>query len=165
MQDEVTGNLTGLKASEIKALERLYRRRVAPAEIVSMPRSSQQALAAQVRLPPDSPLRRIAFHPPCTLQHTQKIRGVVEGILTTLGAELVPIADAHLCCGSAGTYSLLQPRLSTQLRDRKLETLQRARPAMILSANIGCLVQLENAAEIPVRHWIEWVDQLLTMRT
>lgn len=127
--------------------------------------ASQQALAAQVRLPPDSPLRRIAFHPPCTLQHTQKIRGVVEGILTTLGAELVPIADAHLCCGSAGTYSLLQPRLSTQLRDRKLETLQRARPAMILSANIGCLVQLENAAEIPVRHWIEWVDQLLTMRT
>jgi glycolate oxidase iron-sulfur subunit len=118
-------------------------------------------LASRVNLAPDSPLRRIAFHPPCTLQHTQKIRGVVESILTALGAELVPVADSHLCCGSAGTYSLLQPALSQQLRDRKLENLRRGHPSMILSANIGCLTQLESAAGIPVQHWIEWVDQLL----
>lgn len=110
----------------------------------------------------DARMRRVAFHPPCTLQHTQKIRGVVEGILTSLGAELVPVVDVHLCCGSAGTYSLLQPRLSTELRNRKLENLQRERPAMILSSNIGCLAHLEGGATVPVRHWIEWVDELLT---
>ncbi|HEX3895726.1 MAG TPA: glycolate oxidase subunit GlcF [Rudaea sp.] len=102
---------------------------------------------------------RVAFHPPCTLQHTQKIRGVVENILTSLGADLVPVADAHLCCGSAGTYSILQPELSQQLRARKLDDLQRNGPDIILSANIGCLSHLETGANVPVRHWIEWVDQ------
>jgi glycolate oxidase iron-sulfur subunit len=102
--------------------------------------------------------RRIAFHPPCTLQHTQKIRGAVEAILTGLGAELVPVNDAHLCCGSAGSYSLLQPELSQQLRARKLENLERGKPQVILSANIGCLTHLETGTGIPLRHWIEWVD-------
>jgi glycolate oxidase iron-sulfur subunit len=110
------------------------------------------------------PLRRIAFHPPCTLQHALKIRGSVETLLIQFGAELVPVLDAHLCCGSAGTYSLLQPDLSLQLRDRKLDNLQREKPAMILSANIGCLSQLENAAQVPVRHWIEWIDRVLQLR-
>jgi glycolate oxidase iron-sulfur subunit len=109
---------------------------------------------------PDA-LRRIAFHPPCTLQHGQQIRGVVESMLAAFGAQLLPVADAHLCCGSAGTYSILQPALSARLRERKLENLQRERPAMILSANIGCLSQLEGAAQTPVRHWIEWVDTVL----
>lgn len=104
---------------------------------------------------------RIAFHPPCTLQHAQKIRGVVESILTSLGADLVPVADAHLCCGSAGTYSILQPTLSQELRARKLENLERNRPDEILSANIGCLSHLESGTQIPVRHWIEWVDRRL----
>ena len=108
---------------------------------------------------------RVAFHPPCTLQHTQKIRGVVEGILTSLGAELVPVADAHLCCGSAGTYSILQPELSQQLRARKLENLQQNAPDIILSANIGCLSHLETDAAVPVRHWIEWIDQRLQGET
>ncbi len=103
--------------------------------------------------------QRIAFHPPCTLQHTQKIRGAVETILASLGAELVPVVDAHLCCGSAGSYSLLQPELSQQLRARKLESLQREKPTLILSANIGCLTHLESGADVPVRHWIEWVDR------
>lgn len=105
---------------------------------------------------------RIAFHPPCTLQHAQKIRGVVESILTALGAELVPVPDSHLCCGSAGTYSILQPELSQQLRARKLENLQSGKPDLILSANIGCLSHLETGTPIPVRHWIEWVDQRLS---
>jgi len=122
----------------------------------------QQALISACSRPdaPASP-RRIAFHPPCTLQHTQKIRGAVEGILTGLGAELVPVSDAHLCCGSAGSYSLLQPELSQQLRARKLENLERGKPQIILSANIGCLSHLETGTEIPLRHWIEWVDGLL----
>jgi len=105
--------------------------------------------------------RRVAFHPPCTLQHTQKIRGVVETLLTKLGAELVPVADAHLCCGAAGMYTLLQPALSADLRARKLENLERGRPQMILSANIGCLAHLETGTEIPARHWVEWIDDLL----
>jgi glycolate oxidase iron-sulfur subunit len=122
----------------------------------------QQALVAKCSSPETRSMpRRIAFHPPCTLQHTQKIRGAVEGILGALGAELVPVHDAHLCCGSAGSYSLLQPELSQQLRARKLENLESGKPQMILSANIGCLSHLETGTEIPLRHWIEWVDGLL----
>lgn len=107
---------------------------------------------------------RIAFHPPCTLQHTQKIRGVVETLLAKLGAELVPVADAHLCCGAAGMYTLLQPELSGELRRRKLDALVCSGPQMILSANIGCLAQLETGTSVPVRHWIEWVDAALARR-
>jgi glycolate dehydrogenase iron-sulfur subunit len=100
---------------------------------------------------------RVVFHPPCTLQHAQKVRGSVEKILESLGAVVLPFADGHLCCGSAGTYSILQPALAEQLRDRKLAALQLPRPDVILSANVGCIVHLAGASEIPVRHWIEWV--------
>jgi glycolate oxidase iron-sulfur subunit len=109
--------------------------------------------------------RRVAFHPPCTLQHGLKIRGKVEALLVSLGAELVPVRDTHLCCGSAGTYSLLQPQLSQALRARKLETLLENRPQVVLSANIGCIAHLQSATETPVRHWIEWVDEALAGRT
>jgi glycolate oxidase iron-sulfur subunit len=142
------------KAARIAALTRDLAEFIAP---------SVQALTARTHDAAASPAKRIAFHPPCTLQHTQKIRGQVESILIALGAELVPVTDSHLCCGSAGTYSLLQPELSSELRARKLENLQRERPQMILSANIGCLAHLESAAGVPVRHWIEWVDQALRM--
>ncbi len=104
---------------------------------------------------------RVVFHPPCTLQHGQKIRGVVEQLLSALGAEVLPLAESHLCCGSAGTYSVLQPELSQQLRDRKLSALQDQQPDVILSANIGCITHLASAAQIPVRHWIEWLDARL----
>lgn len=100
---------------------------------------------------------RVVFHPPCTLQHAQKVRGSVEQILEALGAVVLPIADSHLCCGSAGTYSILQPVVAQQLRDRKLAALRVPRPDVILSANVGCIVHLAGASEIPVRHWIEWV--------
>jgi glycolate dehydrogenase iron-sulfur subunit len=109
--------------------------------------------------------RRVAFHPPCTLQHGLKIRGKVEALLVALGAELVPVRDTHLCCGSAGTYSLLQPELSQNLRARKLETLLENGPQAVLSANIGCIAHLQSATETPVRHWIEWVDEALANRT
>jgi len=99
--------------------------------------------------------RRIAFHAPCTLQHAQKLGGVVERLLTQAGFELVPVTDPHLCCGSAGTYSLLQADLSVRLLQRKLEALQAAGPELIATANIGCQLQLQSQAKVPVVHWIE----------
>ncbi len=101
---------------------------------------------------------RVTFHPPCTLQHAQQIRGMVEALLAELGAEVLPFSEPHLCCGSAGTYSILQPELSMQLRDRKLGNLQQPGPDMILSANIGCITHLQSGTETPVAHWIEWLD-------
>ena len=105
---------------------------------------------------------RLAFHPPCTLQHGQQVRGEVESLLVACGAEIVPFAESHLCCGSAGTYSVLQPTLATQLRDRKLSNLQAGSPDQILSANIGCLTHLQSGTDTPVRHWIEWLDRAIT---
>ncbi|WP_341679065.1 glycolate oxidase subunit GlcF [Niveibacterium sp. SC-1] len=104
----------------------------------------------------------LAFHSPCTLQHGLQIRGVVEGLLTRAGYTLTPVADPHLCCGSAGAYSLLQPEIAGQLRERKLTALQQGEPAGIATANIGCLSHLGAAARVPVRHWIEWLDERLT---
>ena len=104
---------------------------------------------------------KIAFHSPCSLQHGLKIRGEVEKLLQSLGAELVPVADGHLCCGSAGTYSLLQPQLSESLRARKLACLLAGQPQTVLSANIGCIAHLQQGTTVPVRHWIEWLDETL----
>ena len=98
---------------------------------------------------------RIAFHSPCSLQHAQQLDGVVEALLKTVGYTLVPVRDAHLCCGSAGTYSILQAALAKRLRSGKLESLQEKHPELIATANIGCLLHLQQEAEIPVRHWIE----------
>jgi len=102
---------------------------------------------------------RIAFQSPCSLQHGQQIRGKVEALLAQAGYELAPVAEAHLCCGSAGTYSILQPALSAQLRTRKLAALQAGAPEAIATANIGCLAHLQGGARVPVRHWIEFLDQ------
>jgi glycolate oxidase iron-sulfur subunit len=105
---------------------------------------------------------RVVFHPPCTLQHGQQVRGEVERLLGSLGVEVGPVADSHLCCGSAGTYSVLQPALAGELRSRKLAALQASAPAMILSANIGCISHLQSGTGTPVRHWIEWLDEAIT---
>lgn len=107
---------------------------------------------------------RVAFHPPCTLQHGQQIRGEVEQLLAGWGAEILPIPDSHLCCGSAGTYSVLQPTYSLQLRDRKLDALQSGKPDVILSANMGCLTHLQSGTETPTMHWIEWLELRLPER-
>ena len=98
---------------------------------------------------------RVAFHSPCTLQHGQQITGVVEDILVHAGYTLLPVADSHLCCGSAGTYSILQAGLATQLRDNKLAALQAGKPDVIATANIGCHTHLAGFAGVPVVHWIE----------
>jgi glycolate oxidase iron-sulfur subunit len=111
---------------------------------------------------PDTlPARRIAFHPPCTLQHGQQLRGGVEDALRTLGFDVALPADSHLCCGSAGTYSVLQPRLAYQLRDRKLNHLNTLEPERVVSANIGCIQHLQSGTTTPVMHWVELVDELL----
>ncbi len=104
---------------------------------------------------------RIAFQSPCTLQHGQRLAGRVEAVLSRLGFQLSPVAEAHLCCGSAGTYSILQPQLSRRLLKNKLEALQADDPEVIVTANIGCLTHLQTAAKAPVRHWIELVDQMM----
>ncbi len=108
--------------------------------------------------------KKIAFHSPCTLQHGQKLNGVVEELLTRAGFELVPVADSHLCCGSAGSYSLLQPELSQRLLSNKLQHLEKARPELIATANVGCQLHLASATPTPVRHWIELVAELTTPR-
>ena len=104
-----------------------------------------------------------AFHPPCTLQHGQKLRGGVEEHLQTLGFKVsVTSNESHLCCGSAGTYSVLNPTLAYQLRDRKLGHLNELAPQAILSANIGCITHLQSGSDIPVKHWVELLDAALT---
>ncbi|MCW2102418.1 UNVERIFIED_ORG: glycolate oxidase iron-sulfur subunit [Pseudomonas psychrophila] len=105
--------------------------------------------------------QRVAFHCPCTLQHAQKLGGAVESVLTRLGFNLTAVPDSHLCCGSAGTYSLTQPELSRQLRDNKLNALESGKPEVIITANIGCQTHLNGAGRTPVRHWIELVEAAL----
>jgi glycolate oxidase iron-sulfur subunit len=109
------------------------------------------------------PRGKLVFHPPCSLQHGLKLKGRVEILLAELGFDLAPVADAHLCCGSAGTYSILQPEISAQLKANKLRALTAHAPAQILTANIGCQTHLQAATHVPVRHWIEAVDDLLSV--
>jgi len=106
--------------------------------------------------------RRLAFHPPCTLQHGQQLRGGVEQHLGALGFDVqLASSESHLCCGSAGTYSVLQPVLSKQLRDRKLGELAPLQAHTIISANIGCIQHLQSGTTTPVRHWVEVLDEAL----
>jgi glycolate oxidase iron-sulfur subunit len=111
---------------------------------------------------PRAGTKRLAFHPPCTLQHGQQVRGLVEPALRELGFEVHHAAgEAHLCCGSAGTYSVLQPELAYALRDRKLEQLAPVQADAIVSANIGCIQHLQTGTATPVRHWVEVLDAAL----
>jgi glycolate oxidase iron-sulfur subunit len=119
---------------------------------------SQAALPAE---PPTQKLRRIAFHCPCTLQHAQKLGGAVESVLQRLGFDLTTVPDAHLCCGSAGTYSITQPELAQRLRNNRLDALESGNPELIVTANIGCQTHLDSAGRTPVRHWIELVEASL----
>jgi len=102
--------------------------------------------------------RRVAVHTPCTLLHAQRRGGAVETILRRCGYRTTAVADAHLCCGSAGTYSLMQPVLSQQLLAGKLAALQDGEPALIASANVGCQLHLATRASVPVKHWVELLD-------
>jgi glycolate oxidase iron-sulfur subunit len=117
-----------------------------------------------VAVPGQAPGTPLAFHPPCTLQHGQKLRGGVERMLAAFDFDVrLAASESHLCCGSAGTYSVQQPVLATQLRDRKLAALSAGQPEAqaIVSANIGCIAHLQSGTATPVRHWIELVDERL----
>ncbi|MBL8311823.1 MAG: glycolate oxidase subunit GlcF [Burkholderiales bacterium] len=103
----------------------------------------------------------IAYHPPCTLQHGMKLRGGVETLLRDVGFTLTPVVDSHLCCGSAGTYSVLQSEISAELKRRKLGNLTAGKPTQIATANIGCMTHLQSGTELPVKHWIELLDEQL----
>ena len=100
----------------------------------------------------------ISYHEPCTLQHGQKLGGLVESILTQFGYEKKPIKDSHICCGSAGTYSIFEAKISNQLKENKLKNLNVANPEMIVTSNIGCLMHLQKGSSIPVKHWVELLD-------
>jgi glycolate oxidase iron-sulfur subunit len=107
---------------------------------------------------------RVAFQSPCSLQHGQQIRGTVEARLARAGFQATAVRDGHLCCGSAGSYSLLQPDIARELRARKIESLEEGGPQCIATANIGCLAHLQPAASVPVRHWIELLDEALARK-
>ncbi|MEW6589474.1 MAG: heterodisulfide reductase-related iron-sulfur binding cluster, partial [Pseudomonadota bacterium] len=124
-------------------------------EVLGAERDALKALGAR------STSKRIAYHPPCTLQHGQKLTGSAEALLTDAGFELVPVAEKHLCCGSAGTYSILQPEIADQLKTRKLGHLTAGQPECIATANIGCLTHLQSGTTTPVKHWVELLDEAL----
>jgi glycolate oxidase iron-sulfur subunit len=140
------------KAKRISALTR------DASEVLS---AEREALAPRLT-PPASRLTRIAFHSPCTLQHGQQIRGLAESLLTAAGYALTGVPDAHLCCGSAGTYSILQSTLSQQLLTNKVAALQSGQPNAIATANIGCLAHIQSGTTLPVRHWVELLDQAMS---
>ncbi|HET7765347.1 MAG TPA: glycolate oxidase subunit GlcF [Burkholderiales bacterium] len=134
------------------------------AKISAMTRDISEVLTDEIeRLAPLVKKKggRVAFHPPCTLQHGLQLRGVTEKVLVRAGFELTPVPDSHLCCGSAGTYSLLEPGLSARLRSNKLAALASGDPEAVLTANIGCQAHLAAAAEIPVSHWITALEARL----
>ena len=126
-----------------------------PTGIAALPRSP--AVRGRAEAP-----KRVAFHSPCSLQHGQQLRGKVETILRAFGFDVqVAASEAHLCCGSAGTYSVLHPELAIPLRDRKLGHLAALEPQVIVSANIGCIQHLQSGTTTPVRHWVEVLDDAL----
>jgi glycolate oxidase iron-sulfur subunit len=124
-------------------------------EVVATERGALAALLG------DRPAAKIAFHSPCSLQHGLKIRGVVESILRDAGFTLTPVADSHLCCGSAGTYSILEPELSQRLLADKVRNLDAGAPELVATANIGCMAHIQSGMAKPVRHWIEVLDERL----
>jgi len=127
-------------------------------EIIAAEQHALLALLAKTTAT-EAPRQRLAFHAPCSLTHGLKIRGVVEDLLRAAGFALAPVADGHLCCGSAGSYSLLQPKIARRLRANKLAALSAGQPAGIATANIGCLAHLQAGTATPVRHWIEYLDE------
>ena len=139
------------KAAKISALCR------DPSEVLAAEQATLQPLLA-ARL---ATRGKLAFHAPCTLQHGLQIRGVIENILSAAGFELTPVADSHLCCGSAGTYAVLQPEIAGRLRANKLAALNAGSPQQVATANIGCLTHLQAGSPLPVRHWIELIDEVL----
>ena len=134
------------------------------AKIAALARDVSEVIAAEwpkLKAKVKPATEKIAYHPPCTLQHGMKLKGGVESLLKDMGFALAPVADSHLCCGSAGTYSILQADLSNELKGRKLKNLTAGAPTQIATANIGCMTHLQSGTELVVKHWIELLDERL----
>jgi len=142
------------KAAKISALTK-DASEILTAESAALERLLKQSRAAQT----SRPVSRIAYHASCTLQHGQQITGVVEPLLRLAGYELTYVPDGHLCCGSAGTYSLLQTDLSQRLLANKTGALESGGPDAIATANIGCLAHIQSGTQVPVRHWVELLEE------
>jgi glycolate oxidase iron-sulfur subunit len=142
---------------QLLARDRNYAARAAKISSITLDLSEVVAVEKPGGLP-NGNARRVAYHSPCTMQHGQKLGGQVEQLLRCYGWKLTNVRDAHLCCGSAGSYSLLQPSIANRLLREKLAILEEDRPELIASANIGCLLHLGKKANFPVRHWIELLD-------
>jgi len=160
----ITASGCGVTVKEYGHLLRMDAAYAAKAKRVSeLARDPVEVVAAEwSRIAPkvamDLGSRKVAFHAPCSLQHGLKLKGRVEEILHALGLDLTPVPDAHLCCGSAGTYSILQPTIAKELKRAKLAALVSGSPDVIATANIGCMMHLADGAKMPVRHWIELLD-------
>lgn len=145
-------------ASKAAKVSTIYR------DVSTVVAAEKTALAKLLALRPAT-RTKVAFHSPCSLQHGLKIKGVVEDLLRAAGFELTAVPDGHLCCGSAGTYSLTQPALAQRLLVNKVAALESGKPTMVLSANIGCLAHLEGglaaSSATPIQHWIEQIDARL----
>ena len=125
--------------------------------------TEKQALGAALRARGENaqPGPKVAFQSPCTLQHALKVRGPVESLLEQAGFTLTHVPDSHLCCGSAGTYSILQPELSARLLSAKVAALEQGQPTLIATANIGCHMHIRSGTALPVRHWVELIAERL----
>ena len=131
-------------------------------EVIYAERQELEKVLASPLAPASATKSRVAFHSPCSLQHGLQIHGKVEALLTAAGFELTSVPDSHLCCGSAGTYSILQPELSQTLLKDKVNALESGNPALLATANIGCLTHIQSGTALPVRHWIELLDETLS---
>jgi glycolate oxidase iron-sulfur subunit len=131
-------------------------------EVIFAERDTLEELLGSSLSPANGAQPRIAFHSPCSLQHGLKIRGTVEAILVSAGFELTMVPDSHLCCGSAGTYSILEPQLSQRLLKNKVAALESGKPALVATANIGCLTHIQSGTAINVKHWINVLDERMT---
>ena len=140
-------------AEKAKTISSLYKD---PAEIISRDNDAErQFLIDKLTSARTKPNKNIAFHPPCTLQHGMQLKDIIEPILSSFGYSLQPFKDKHLCCGSAGTYSITQKEISQQLLSHKLENIHKAEPEIIVTANIGCQLHMQSGTDIPVKHWLE----------
>jgi glycolate oxidase iron-sulfur subunit len=151
---DLTKDISEIIAGEQDKLVEVLNSRLAPRPSPLTPHPSPLTPASGAK-------PRVAFHSPCSLQHGLQIRGKVEALLTAAGFELTAVPDSHLCCGSAGTYSILQPELSQKLLKNKVNALESEKPALLATANIGCLTHIQSGTALPVRHWIELLDERL----
>jgi glycolate oxidase iron-sulfur subunit len=136
-------------ADKAKRISELYKD---PAEIIAMRSDAERKSAAKTLT---SQSRNIVFHPPCTLQHGMQLKEVIEPFLAQCGYNVLPFKDKHLCCGSAGTYSITQKKLSQQLLSNKLDNINAVTPDIIVTSNIGCQLHIQSGTETPVKHWLE----------